>query len=194
MAPPSTAFSGEGPEPRVHARRGRTSVQAADTHANPRRSAAFERSMPEHAEQRWTPRLLRSARTFGRHLARHASGGEERPRPAAGEFAVRSVRDGARQILKACGQLELASAWRLEQELRRAEATDAREILVDLRGLEFIDSAGMEVVIHAGARTRLHGKELMILSPPDHVHRCFELSGLVARLPFVDRRVGVPLP
>lgn len=107
---------------------------------------------------------------------------------------MRAVRDGARQILNARGQLDFASAWRLEQELRRAEATDAREILVDLRGLEFIDSAGMEVVIHAAARTRLHGQELMILSPPDHVQRCFEPSGFVARPAFVDRRVGVPLP
>jgi len=83
----------------------------------------------------------------------------------------------------------------LEQELRRAEATDAREILVDLGGVQFIDSAGIAVVIAAAAaRSRHHSKDVMILSGPPHVHRSFELSGLVARLPFVDRRAGVPLP
>ena len=145
--------------------------------------------MPEHAEPAWTPRLRRAARAFGRHLARHAGSAAEDH-----EFAVHCVRDGGRQILAARGQLDLATAWRFEQELRRAEATDASEILVDLGGLEFIDSAGMEVVIHATARSRHHGKQLMILSGPAHVHRSFEVSGLVARLPFVDRRVGVPLP
>ena len=82
----------------------------------------------------------------------------------------------------------------MEQELRRAEATDAREILVDLGGVQFIDSAGIAVVIAAAARSRHHSKDVMILSGPPHVHRSFELSGLVARLPFVDRRAGVPLP
>ena len=148
--------------------------------------------MPGQREQRRTPRLTRTRRAFSRHLARRAGSAPLRTR--ADELAIHSVRDGGRQILAARGHLDLANAWRFEQELRRAEASDAREILLDLGGVEFIDAVGMEVVIHATARSRHHSKTLMILSGPSHVHRSFEVSGLVARLPFVPRHAGVPLP
>ena len=148
--------------------------------------------MVERIEHAWSARAERVRRLFGRHLTRHA--GPERRSAGADGFAVHCVRDGERHILAPRGQLDLASAWQLDRELRRAEATDAREILVDLGGLEFIDSAGMEVVIHASARTPFHRKRLMIMRAPQPVHRTFELSGVAARLPFVERRAGVPLP
>ena len=148
--------------------------------------------MHEGTGHDWSPRAERVRRLFGRHLTRHA--GPQRRSPGADAFAVHCVRDGERHILAARGQLDLASAWQLDRELRRAEATDASEILVDLGGLEFIDSAGMEVVIHASARTPLHRKRLMIMRAPHPVHRVFELSGAVSRLPFVEPRAGVPLP
>lgn len=148
--------------------------------------------MHERSGHAWAPRVRRVGRLFGRHLARHA--GPERRSGGSEEFALDCVRDGKRQILAARGQLDLASAWQLERELRRAEATDASEILVDLGGLEFIDAAGIEVVIHANARTNLNRKRLMIMRAPRDVHRSFELSGLASRLPFVERQAGVPLP
>lgn len=152
----------------------------------------FEPVMEEHhLEDGWSPRLRRAGRVFARHLAKHAAppGGLR----AADGFAIHCVRDGARHILAAMGQLDLANAWRFEQELRRAEASDAQEILVDLGGVDFIDSAGMQVVVHASSRSRLHSKRLMILGGPASVQRSFELSGLAGRLPFVDRRPGIPL-
>ncbi len=120
---------------------------------------------------------------YGRHLAGHSV---RRGRFFShGEFSIRCRREGDRQIVEAVGQLDLSSAWELERELRRAEATDAREILVDLAGLEFIDSVGMEVVIHASARSRYHTKRLMIGPGPEAVHRTFERSGLTTLLPFI---------
>lgn len=149
--------------------------------------------MAKQLEQCRSRRVSRVRRLFGRHSARHSA--RSGRFPAAGDaFAVHCVRDGDRQILAASGELDLGSAWQFEQELRRAEASDSQEILVDLGGLEFIDSAGMQVVIDASARSRYHSKRLMILSGPEHVHRSFELSELVSQLPFVDRRADVPLP
>ena len=147
--------------------------------------------MDEPPEQSWSLRAERVRRLFGRHLTRHA--GPERRSAGTDGFAVHCVRDGTRHILAARGQLDLASAWQLDRALRRAEATDASEILVDLGGLEFIDLTGMEVVIHASARTPLHRKRLMIMRAPQQLHRMFELSGIVSRLPFVERHADAPL-
>ena len=90
------------------------------------------------------------------------------------------------------GEIDLSSAWRLEQELERAEASAAGEILLDLAGVEFIDSVGMQPVIHASARMRGTGKRLLIAPGPANVQRCFEVSGLKSRLPFVERETLAP--
>ena len=108
------------------------------------------------------------------------------------QFTVHSARDDARYIVSPVGELDMASAWQLERELRRVEASDAEEIVIDLRGVAFIDSTGMQPVLHANARSEMHSKRLKILRGPDQVQRCFEISGLVSRLPFVDRATPTP--
>jgi anti-sigma B factor antagonist len=140
--------------------------------------------MGGQAHSGWSPRVRRAQPAYERRLAEHSwhgSGllfGQE-------DFTVRCTRERDRQVVAACGQLDLSTAWQLERELRRAEAADVDEILVDLSGLEFIDSVGMEVLIHSAARSHRDGNRLMIKQGPRAVHRAFELSGLVSRLPFV---------
>ena len=67
----------------------------------------------------------------------------------------------------------------------RAEASDAREIVLDLSNLAFLDSTGLRLVIHADARSRSDGNRLRLLRGTPPVHRLFELCGLTDRLPFV---------
>ncbi|MGH2917037.1 MAG: STAS domain-containing protein [Solirubrobacteraceae bacterium] len=105
---------------------------------------------------------------------------------ALGELVIRSERDGDRHVVAPIGVLDVMTARLLDNELEHAEATDAREILVDLTGLQFISSAGLKVFLQAAARSRAHGNRLTILRGPDTVHRTFEISGLATRLPYID--------
>lgn len=148
--------------------------------------------MSDHTHDGWSPRVRRVGALFRRDLARHSA--RQAPSLACPELTVSTTPDGDRRIIAVSGELDLASAWQLEIALRRAEATDAHEILLDLGGLQFIDSIGIQIVIHASDRSRTHGKRLQILSGPPSVHRAFELAGLASRLPFAERAEGVPLP
>lgn len=103
------------------------------------------------------------------------------------EFTIQCARERDRCVVAPVGELDLGSAWRLERELRRVEASDAREIVLDLSRVAFIDSTGLQPVLHAHARAEHHSKRLMIVPGPDNVQRCFEMTGLMSRLPFVDR-------
>ena len=105
-------------------------------------------------------------------------------------LAVHCVDDGDTHLVAPIGELDLDSAALLERALRRAEATDARAIVLDLGGLQLIDSIGLQVVIRANARSRLHDKRLVIRRGPAEVHRAFELSGLADRLPFAEYSSG----
>jgi anti-anti-sigma factor len=103
-----------------------------------------------------------------------------------GALTMRSTRDGGAHVIALSGELDLAGAGLLEDELLRVEATDAAQIVMDLRELEFIDSTGVRLVYMADARARSSDGRLTIRRGPSRVHRIFELTDLADRLPFVD--------
>ncbi len=107
---------------------------------------------------------------------------ESRP----GELIVSSRRDGDVHTIALAGELDLATAGRVEQEIKRVEATDARSIVVDLSGLAFMDSTGIRVLVGADARSRAHSERLALRRGPAAVQRVIELTGLTDLLPFLD--------
>jgi len=84
------------------------------------------------------------------------------------------------------GELDVATTPRAEAELRRVEKAGAGLIVVDLRGLTFMDSTGLRLLVSADARARDGEHRLAIVRGPDTVHRVLELTGLDARLALVD--------
>jgi anti-anti-sigma factor len=103
-----------------------------------------------------------------------------------GSLTMRSTRDGDAHVIALAGELDLAGADLLEGELQRVEATDAPQIVLDLRELEFIDSTGIRLIYMADARSRRDSDRLRIRRGPHKVHRLFVMTDLADRLPFVD--------
>ena len=103
---------------------------------------------------------------------RHVEGAVRREGEAVGPGDPEILRD------------DLDGAPRLEEALREAEASDATSIVVDLGSLDFIDSTGLRLLVMAAERAE-HGRFSM-LRGPKQVHRVFEITDLVDRLPFAD--------
>ncbi len=102
-----------------------------------------------------------------------------------GSLILRSDRDGETHVIALLGELDIAGAPALEEELLRVEATDVTEVVVDLSSLEFIDSTGIRLVVMAADRCSAGGR-LKLLRGPKQVHRVFEITDLAKRLPFAD--------
>jgi anti-sigma B factor antagonist len=102
-----------------------------------------------------------------------------------GSLALRSERDGDIHVVELIGELDLDGAPRLEAELLRVEASDAVSIIVDLSALEFIDSTGIRLLLMAADRCN-DTSRMTLLRGPRQVHRVFEITDLVDRLPFAD--------
>ena len=103
-----------------------------------------------------------------------------------GRFSMRSSRDGDRHTIALRGELDIASAGEVEQELMRVEATDATAIVLDLTELSFIDSTGVRMLLMADARSRGDSCRLTLRRPPAAVVRVLSLAGVDERLPFDD--------
>ncbi len=74
------------------------------------------------------------------------------------------------------GELDIASAPRLEQTLRWAQ-TRARLVVLDLRQLTFIDSSGVHVIVPVSIRARRAGRRLIVVRGPSQVDRILALTG-----------------
>jgi anti-anti-sigma factor len=100
-------------------------------------------------------------------------------------FSIESTRRDCSLILRLQGEVDLATAPLLDDELARARATDAETIVIDLRHVSFLDSSGLQVLIrHACSRDRPKRVQLTKGSP--QVQRMFEITGVLEYLPFAS--------
>jgi stage II sporulation protein AA (anti-sigma F factor antagonist) len=82
------------------------------------------------------------------------------------------------------GELDLASAPRLEERMVAIDDDDPVRVLIDLAGLKFIDSTGLRVLLLADARARERGYELLLRAGGETVQRVFEMTGALDVLRF----------
>jgi anti-anti-sigma factor len=84
------------------------------------------------------------------------------------------------------GELDLATAGRLESELRRVEGGQPPVLIIDMRELRFIDSTGLRLIIGADVRAREGGRRVALVPGPESVHKVFQLALLEKRLDFIQ--------
>lgn len=89
---------------------------------------------------------------------------------------VRASHDRDAFVLALYGELDIASSRVLERKLQMAQASAAHRLLIDLSALQFLDSAGLHVLIRAQAHIQALGRELSLLRGPHAVHGVFELT------------------
>jgi anti-sigma B factor antagonist len=103
-----------------------------------------------------------------------------------------TTRNRAVAVIAATGELDLSGAEILQAELDRLEAEpDLGTVVLDLRGLEFLDSSGLRLVVLADMRARDAGRRFVLVRGPETVHRVFEITRMSERLEFVADPVEV---
>jgi anti-anti-sigma factor len=104
----------------------------------------------------------------------------------AGQLTIQSERDHGAHVVALFGELDLSNVSQLDEEMQRVDAGDAKALVLDLRGLEFIDLAGIATLLKAEARSRRDADRLSFLRPPPHVQEVLELTDVAGMLPFTD--------
>jgi anti-anti-sigma factor len=98
------------------------------------------------------------------------------------EFQVSVERLGGTAVVSVCGELDLATAPALSDTLAALERPCDRVIL-DVSGLGFIDSTGVQLAVAEYQRARADGFDLVIAGAADNVMKVFRLTGLHVTLP-----------
>jgi anti-sigma B factor antagonist len=102
-------------------------------------------------------------------------------------LSFETTRNGTVAVVAATGELDLSGAQVLEDELERLQSDPALgTVVLDLRGLEFMDSSGLRLVVLADMRAREAGRRFVLVRGPETVHRVFEITRMSERLEFVS--------
>lgn len=80
------------------------------------------------------------------------------------------------------GDLDILAAPELDEALGLALRSDADAVVIDLRGLELLDSTGLRVLVKACFGD--DGHRISLVRGNEHVSTVLRISGLEDRLPF----------
>jgi anti-anti-sigma factor len=103
-----------------------------------------------------------------------------------GDLSLTSEREGVVHTISLSGELDLATATALQDELTLVEAGDASSIILDLSGLAFIDSTGIRLLLRAATRSRADSQRLTLLRGGPAVQRALQITAVEDQLPFAD--------
>jgi anti-sigma B factor antagonist len=104
---------------------------------------------------------------------------------APGNFDVATQRQASVLIVAPRGEIDLATIG-LAREAVERELQPGEDLVVDFRGVGFLDTSGLRWALELRERAAREAFELRLVRGPRAVQRAFEVAGLESRLPFVD--------
>jgi stage II sporulation protein AA (anti-sigma F factor antagonist) len=94
-------------------------------------------------------------------------------------MVLKNRRQGSRLTVHLSGELDHHCAKKVRQEMDRLLADTAiKELVLDLRGLEFMDSSGIGVLMGRYRTLSKRGGRMRVCNLSGQVERVFNVSGL----------------
>jgi len=105
------------------------------------------------------------------------------PQPFA--YEVESDQAGI-TTLRLRGELDMASSPRLVEVLHQVQHGDAQEIVIDLRGLSFLDSMGLSALVEAHNAGQDGHRRVSFIAGGRTVHKVFQVTKMDERVTWVE--------
>src|SRR3954471_24990250 len=100
-------------------------------------------------------------------------------------FRLEERRDGDRTVLAVYGELDLATVDAVRARLDALQA-ERRPVVLDVDGLEFMDSTGIRLVLQAVQDAERSGWKFTVTRGSRAVRRVFEAAAIQDRLPYPE--------
>lgn len=81
-------------------------------------------------------------------------------------------------VINLQGEVDVYTAPQLKQEIIDQLGAGANQIVVNLAGVQYLDSTGLGVLIGGLKRAREKDGELTLICPNQRIYRIFEITGL----------------
>ncbi|GAA0423812.1 anti-sigma F factor antagonist [Acrocarpospora corrugata] len=88
-------------------------------------------------------------------------------------------------MITVTGDLDATTTAQLQDEVRAAR-TLSGDLIFDMAGMSFMDSAGIRVLLDAYHHARAHGGTVSVCAPRPSPRKVMELVGLAGHIPIHD--------
>jgi len=105
-------------------------------------------------------------------------------RASMGRLSIHSYEREHRHTIVLEGELDMASAPLLESAMSEACTGGATDFVLDMSGVEFIDSSGLKAILHGKTLCERRQSSFSLTPATRPAQRVFEATGLVDRLRF----------
>jgi anti-anti-sigma factor len=93
-------------------------------------------------------------------------------------FSFKADRTGETALVTLVGELDMAATFRIEPALEHlTRDADVRSLVVEMDGVEFMDSSGLGLLLATQERLRADGIRFLVANPSESVRRMLELTG-----------------
>lgn len=108
---------------------------------------------------------------------------------------MKSQIQGDRTVVSVRGEIDLYTVPQLHGELSTALAGDGPvRLIVDMSGVEFCDSTGMNVLLAAHRKAREQGGDLELAGPRPTVRKILQVTGLESVFTVLDDPAAIAGP
>jgi len=107
-------------------------------------------------------------------------------RPPESRLSVNVSKEGGDTVLALVGDLDLYTATQFRERITDLIYDARLHLVIDLAGLEFVDSTGLGMLVGELARVRRGGGDMVLRAPTPSVRRTIEVIGLERALPVRD--------
>jgi anti-anti-sigma factor len=95
--------------------------------------------------------------------------------------------EGSDYVIALIGEFDLESREQVEDAIGHGERSGAERVIIDVSGLEFIDSTGLGVLLATKKRADVSGLRLRFTRATGNVAEFFRLTAIDLSLPFIER-------
>jgi anti-sigma B factor antagonist len=99
------------------------------------------------------------------------------------ELSVATRREGAHTIISVTGEIDVYTAPTLRERLNEVVANGEYQLIVDMAGVDFLDSTGLGVLVGGLKRARSHEGSLQLVCDQEKILKVFRITGLTKVFP-----------
>ena len=89
-------------------------------------------------------------------------------------------------VVRLTGEVDVATAPELDQRLQEIATGGHTNVVIDLSGVEFMDSTGLHSIVRAQYFADANRRQLTLRHGSPQVQRLFEITGVLDRVSFED--------
>lgn len=94
------------------------------------------------------------------------------------DLSVSTREQGGRTIVEVGGEIDVYTAPTLRDRLNSLVAEGHHHLVVDMQGVEFLDSTGLGVLVGGLKRVRSHDGSLRLVCSDERILKVFRITGL----------------